>query len=175
MSDQQKFERIVEFYPAFDGRPPEKGGLAEWRTKGMKPYDGTDHTNYGIGGVNIKFVLKGSKGAIQFLIGTDWFPPHVQEQMFNRESFRSHYFSVQPDGWDVGYHSPVPMHDGQEVMAQDCEYLDHKPCYYDGSSLRADTWVKGILLKEGSGGVWKAMEKEYAVRFEGGEWNNGDL
>lgn len=175
MIDQQKFERIVKFSPAYDGRPPQKGGLKEWRTKNMEPDDGTDKTNYGIGSVQIRFVLKGPKGAIQFLVGTDWYPPHVQQATFdNPRAWRNTYFQIRPDGWDVGYHSLTPMYDGQNTVSDSCEYLDGKPCYYDGSSLRADTWVKEILLKEGSDGVWKAMEKEYVVRFEGGEWEKDD-
>ena len=172
MSDE-KFERIVEFSPAFDGRPPNAGGRQEWRTKTMKPDDGTDCTNYGIGGVKIRFVLKGEKGAIQFLIGTDWYPPHVQKASFDRGQQTS-CFRIRPDGWDVGYHSLTPMHEDQEPITDSCEYLDGKPCYYDGSSLRADKWVRNILLKEGSAGVWKAMEKEYTVRFEGGEFEADD-
>jgi hypothetical protein len=163
---ENKFERSVEFSPAFDGRPARNGGLKEWRTKTMKPDDGTDHTNYGIGGVTIRFLLKGEKGVIQFLISTDWYPPHVQKSRHESIDRHTDYFSIKPDGYDVGYHSPVPMYEGQETVSDSCEYLDGKPCYYDGSSLRADKWVKDILLKEGSGGVWKAMEEEYTHRFE---------
>jgi hypothetical protein len=162
----QKFKRIVEFSPAYDGRPSSEGGLKEWRTKSMKDDDGTDHTNYGVGSVQIRFVLKGKKGAIQFLIGTDWYPPHVQESMKFRLSQRApECVRPKPDGWDVGYHSLVPMYEGQEKMSDSCEYLDGKPCYYDGSSLRADEWVKDIFLKEGSDGIWLEMEKEYVARF----------
>jgi hypothetical protein len=171
----EKFEHIVEFSPAFDGRPVSMGGLKEWRTKTMRPDDGTDHTNYGVGGVEIRFVLKGEKGAIQFLIGTDWYPPHVQEEQRDKMyHIDSRFHSIQPSGWDVGYHSPVPLYEGQDNIMDDCPYLDGKPCYYDGSSLRADEWVKNILLKEGSDGIWKAMEEDYAERFGVSEVINGE-
>jgi hypothetical protein len=133
----------------------------------MRPDDGTDSTNYGIGGMQIRFLLKGEKGTIQFLIGTDWYPPHVQESMRSRFAQQDRQrFNPKPHGWDVGYHSLTPMYEGQETVSDSCEYLDGKPCYYDGSSLRADKWVKDIFLKEGSDGIWREMEKEYVYQFE---------
>lgn len=155
------FERIVTCSPAFDGRPASAGGLAEWRTPGMRPDDGTPHTNYGIGGVVITFILKGDAGAVQFKINTDWYPPHVQKVSHQREWLR-------PDGWDVGYHSPTPQYEGQEPIAEpgECPYVPEGcPCYYDGSGLRAEEWVKEYLLPGGSEAVWKALEEEYATLF----------
>lgn len=160
----KKFERIVEFEPAYDGRPASRGGRKEWRTKTMLPDDGTDKPNYGVEAVRIRFLLRGKRGVVQFLISTNWYPPHVQEEQkyaWHRDSLRE----VEPEGWDVGYHSLTPMYEGQERGSESCEYLDGKPCYYDGSSLRADEWVRDILLKEGSDGVWRAMEDEYEALF----------
>lgn len=160
------FIREIRMSPAYDGRPPSKGGLTEWRSPEMKPDDGTDKTNYGIGAVRITFYLKGPKGTIQFVLGTDWYPPHVQEERKGR-GLESLYSDVRPEGWDIGYHSPVPMYEGQTSISDACEWTDGKPCYYDGSSLRADEMVERVFLKEGSDGVWRELEKEYTARFGG--------
>jgi len=50
-------ERIIQFTPAYDKRP-----------------------KYGIHGVNLRFLLKGPKGAIQFLLFTNWMTPKVREE-----------------------------------------------------------------------------------------------
>ena len=65
-------------------------------------------------------------------------------------------------GADVGYHSPVPHYEGQICSQDSCSYLGGKPCYYDGSSLRAEEWVRDILIPKGSDGVWESLEQEYA-------------
>ena len=67
-------------------------------------------------------------------------------------------FAVEPA--DIGYHSPVPYYEGQEVIQQSCEYLNGKPCYYDGSSLNAVKYFD-IMVREGSEALWKALEKYY--------------
>ncbi len=139
------FERIIEFSPAFDKR------------------DDDPKKNYGIGAVKIRFVLKGKKGAIQFVVGTDWYLPHNQKEVGN--SIRG---GIKPDGWDVGYHSPKPIYEGQTSMGEACQYLDGRDCYYDGSGLRADEWVEKYLLRGGSDAVWRAIEREY-VRVFGSE------
>ncbi|MEN6429955.1 MAG: hypothetical protein ABFC80_03795 [Coriobacteriales bacterium] len=158
----EDFERIVELTPAYDGRPPSKGGRAEWRAEGMEPYD----SDYGIQGVTLRMVLKGEKGAVHFMAHTDWYPPHVQQELARKGESRylSPLLEFKPMGAEVDYHSPRPMYEGQEPFIESCEYLDGRPCYYGGSSLRAQEWVT-ILLKEGSDGVWKALEDEYRRLF----------
>lgn len=37
---------------------------------------------------------------------------------------------------DLGYHSPVPLYEGQEPIDDDCEVIGGT-CYYEGSSLPA--------------------------------------
>ena len=135
-----RFERITEFEPAFDKRDPDP------------------NKNYGIHGVEIRFVLVGREGAVHFVLYTDWFLPAVQEELGHGDK------PVRPHGVDVGYHSPRPMFSGQDAR-DSCSYLGGKPCYYDGSSLRADDWVKDVLLPHGSEGVWNALVDEYEAVF----------
>ena len=132
-------ERIVELSPAYDKRDPDP-------TK-----------NYGIHGVNLRMVLKGQRGAVQFLLYTGWQLPHV------RDEFKERAASVLPA--DVGYHSPVPMYEGQAEIAESCEYLDGRPCYYDGSSLAAERFFD-VLTHEGDAGVWRELERYYVETFE---------
>lgn len=166
--ERDEFIRITELTPAYDGRPTARGGRSEWRTPSMPPDDGTQSTDYGVGSVQIRMVLKGSKGAVQFVVGTDWYPPHVQEEFattYDRRSYFSPLLDRKPRGMDVGYHSPHPTYDGQIAITESCEYLGGRPCYYDGSTLRAEEWVE-TLLKEGSEGIWVLLEKEYRRVFE---------
>jgi len=153
-----EFERIVEISPAFDKR--------------------TDNpsTNCGIGSCNIKFVLKKNGKAIQFVFGTDWFLPETVVEYKAKGVPKN---DVEPfnlrgreecgvDGWDVSYHSPKPMYEGQTESKVDCCYIGTK-CYYDGSALHADE-NKEILIREGSEGIWKFLEKEYYERFPEEKW-----
>lgn len=136
------FERIVNVTPAFDKRHPDPS------------------KNYGIGACRIWFILKGPKGAVQFQIGTDWYLPEQQKELKNRPSI----YDIQPQGWDVGYHSYKPMYEGQDPMGE-CDVLGCT-CYYDGSSLRADDWVPEFLAG-GTEWLWPKLEAEYNSLFEG--------
>ena len=117
--------------------------------------------NYGIHGVDFKFLLKGKDATIQFLVYTNWQLPYVQREFDNKKPDTNYpYLSHKPTPADIGYHSAYPLWESQNISTEHCEYLDDKPCYYDGSSLNAERVFK-ILLKEGSEGVWKYMESYY--------------
>lgn len=142
------FERIVRVSPAWDKRDPDP------------------KKDYGVGACKITFVLKGAKGAVQFVIGTDWYLPHTQRKDRDwQHDYNTRFDKIAPTGWDVGYHSPVPMYEDQTKMGDDCEYVHGGTCYYDGSSLRADEWVPKFL-EGGTDWLWPALEQEYAARFE---------
>ena len=131
-------EKIVRFSPAYN--------------KGKE---------YGIGAVRICFVLKGELGAVQFLIGTDWYLPEDQKRVAAMPHLSWH--ETQPMGWDLGYHSPVPQYDEQGTMGA-CEYLDGKPCYYDGSTLNAEP-VRDKFLAGGDDAVWDELGQLYVRMF----------
>ena len=146
-----EFVRKVEFSPAYDKRHPDPS------------------KNYGIGGVNLRMVLVGAAGAVQFVLFTQWHLNHVAEEMrrgiVERGSVDDATLRAlfQPQPADVGYHSRKPRYEGQDVMSDDCEYLGC-PCYYDGSGIAA--WeVHQILLREGDKGVWKYLEDYYNEIF----------
>ena len=132
------FKRDVTFSPAYDMRP-----------------------KYGIHGVDIRFILQGPLGAVQFVMSTNWMLEHVQKELDQRTDRPR--FLDRPMGTDVGYHSPKPMYEGQTSM--DCDLIEGGQCYYDGSGLLADQWLREILIPEGSDGIWKALEKRYHETF----------
>lgn len=137
-------EKITQFMPAFDRRDP------------------NPDKNYGIHGVDLRMVLKGDKGAVQFVLFTNWQLPHVQEEQKSRMTPSNHIL-YEPIPADLGYHSLEPHYNGQEPR-NDCEYLNGKPCYYDGSGLNAEL-IYQVLLKEGSEGVWKELQEYYNQVF----------
>jgi hypothetical protein len=143
-------QRIVTFSPACDKRDPNPS------------------KNYGIHGVDLRFVLKGEKGAVQFVLYTMWQLPHVTKENASRRyeavGGDSHWME-RPTPADLGYHSLAPHYEGQTVIQESCEFLDGRPCYYDGSSLNAEP-VYHRLLAEGDAGVWSALEDYYRRVFE---------
>ena len=140
--------RWVEFTAAYDRRDP------------------NPNKSYGIHGVDMRFLLRGPKGVIQFVVATNWHLPEVQPLL--TDSWR-----LKPMPFDLGYHSPVPLYDGQTTVTDSCEYLGGRPCYYDGSTLAAEK-VFDRLLREGDAGVWAEMEETYEYHF-GEPWREGDV
>jgi hypothetical protein len=147
-----ELQRTVTFRAAFDKR------------------DDNPAKNYGIHGVEIRFVVKGPKGATQFLLYTNWQLPHVTAGMLDEQrwlsdpSWAKTLFMPMPA--DLGYHAYEPQYEGQTRMGQ-CDILDDAPggCFYDGSGLRAEG-VFERLLREGDAGVWAALEEEYHALFD---------
>lgn len=145
-----KFQRDIIIEPGFDRRnsDPKK--------------------NYGVHGCQVRFLLKGDLGTVQFLCFTDWLPKNVQEERMGKgttSSVTQEVVGEQPMGADLGYHSPKPMYKGQKVIDEKCAHLGGVPCYYDGSALAAER-IRDIMLERGSDGVWEAMETYYTATFE---------
>ena len=143
----EKFERIVKFRPAYDKR---NTGPAK---------------NYGIGSMDIFFILKGERGAVQFRVGTDWYTPNVQRNEQKTWNDISSGSDIKPKGYDLGYHSPTPMFDGHSPMPE-CSLME--PCYYDGSSLNAEAMIPDFL-EGGTNWLWGYLEDYYRSRFVGDE------
>lgn len=138
-----KFERITEILPAWDKR------------------NNDPKLDYGIHCCDLRMVLKGPKGAVQFVMATGWHLPTVKETVP-----ADIYKTIYPLAMDIGYHSPKPMYEGQDRMSSECPYLGGD-CYYDGSGVEADRVMNDILIAEGSEAVWKYLEEYYARQFEG--------
>jgi len=146
-------KKTITFSPAFDKR------------------NSNPSKNYGIHGVEIRFVLKAELGAVQFVLATNWQLPHVQKEFDAKQpDSRFPYMFHSPMPHDIGYHSYKPMYEGQEQISDSCEYLDGKPCYYGGSALNAERYFD-ILKAEGDEGLWKALEQYYKDVFIVGDYD----
>lgn len=123
--------------------------------------------NYGIHGLDVWFILKGPKGAVQFAVTFPVYLPHVEREYLGK--FIDWNSRKEIMGFDVGYHSPKPMYEGQRPMKGKCQHLGRSRCYYDGSGLRAMEWAKEIFAVKGAHPedlLWKKLEEEYELRFE---------
>jgi hypothetical protein len=120
--------------------------MGEFRRE-IKWEPGYDRRSEGMGQhcLSVRFLLKGEKGTIQFLLMTSWY-------------LDGSYGKPLPA--DVGCHSLTPQHEGQRLQREACEALDGRPCYYDGSGLAADK-VFERLVREGEEGVWDELERFY--------------
>lgn len=136
------FEKEIQFNPAWDKRhdDPEK--------------------DYGIGSATMYWILKGDKGAITFNCALGWYLPHVEAEHGDVDCFKRM-------AYDIGYHSPKPMYEGQKPMKGHCAVIGCE-CYYDGSTLNAEPYLEA-LIAEGGKMVWKMMEQEYERRFNDSE------
>ena len=137
------FEKIIQFMPAFDKRSPDP------------------KRNYGVGAMKILFILKGELGATQFVFSTGCLLKHVQDEFWNNCHDRK-YNPFEWNGFDIGYHSPKPMYEGQTEM--DCDLIDGGKCYYDGTSLGASEFAPEFVAK-GEDAVWKKLKEVYEDRF----------
>lgn len=149
----RKFERIVRFEMPFDKRSNIPG------------------KDYGIGAMRIWFILKGSKGAVQVLIGTQFFlPATVNEYNRDRRNLLKTYDGKDQkpfECWDVGFHSISRPSYLEKSDKMSCEINDCGYCYYDGSSLRGrDDKIAQLFMEKGTDGIFDYLEKNYKETFK---------
>lgn len=139
-------ERIVTMTGAFDKRhsDPKK--------------------NYGIHGMEIRFVLKGPAGAVQFVVYTQIHLEHVAKEQWAKRNEPYAFKMSRPMGVDIGYHAPTPHYEGQTEM--ECDLLPGGKCYYDGTSLGAENFMP-TFIAGGSDAVWRMLEEKYHTLFSG--------
>lgn len=104
--------------------------------------------------------LIGPNGAIQFKTMLGWMLPEIQAEL---NSGGAGDIMGKPFPYDLGYHSPVPVYEGQMTTPGECPILNGI-CYYGGSSLRADD-VFNTLVRGGSEALWTYLDGEYEARF----------
>lgn len=106
---------------------------------------------HGVHGMDIRFLLRGPNGAIQFVMTTGWVPGDR-----GVDPTVAHLF---PMGMDLGYHAHSPQRDDHVQDRRECPYLDGRPCFYDGSPLNAEPVLKAFITR-GDVAVWEAL-REY--------------
>jgi hypothetical protein len=120
------------------------------------------HPKYDGQKTEIRMVLQGDKGAVQFVCCAP------RPAGTSKANFLQTLPSLTVEGWDVGYHDTKPHYDGQTAteFTADwvCPYVPAgSPCYYDGSGLRAHMWVDRILKPGGTRAIWRALRGEYRI------------
>jgi hypothetical protein len=121
--------------------------------------------NYGIHGMDVWFVLKGPKGAVQFMFTVQAYLPHVKAE-FDAKDQRS-VIGDMFIGCDLGYHALEPQYEGQRPLGK-CDLFPGRECYYDGSSSIAYEWARELFATRGSRLepiVWQRLEQEYEDQF----------
>lgn len=149
----RELERITLFRPAYDKRHKDP------------------NKNYGIHGMDCVMVLKGKKGAVHFVWYTGIMLPETINEQIKKRGLSAFVYEhsgepMYPMGADVGYHSPKPLYDWQkdDFKNENCEWLNGKPCYTDGSALRAEKFME-TLIREGSEKIWEMLEEDYKEYF----------
>lgn len=142
---------------------PQFRRVTEWTPAYNKIAEG-----YGRHGMDLRFVLVGEKGAIQFLLFTQWL---TSEDRYDNEhgglrcpDGRRRKDESQPSPADLGYHAKAPQYEDQQPMERECEYTGGA-CYYDGSGLNAED-VFDVFTDEGEEAMWKLLEGVYYTQFE---------
>ena len=138
--------RKLEISPAYDKRP-----------------------KYGQHCVDMRWLVQGRHGSVQFLLFTGWYPAIIPtpdkrwQELTGVIRLGPH---DAPMAADLGYHSRVPRYEDQMLMDKECPYLEPPgPCYYDGSGLNARR-IFSILVHKGGEAVWEALEEYYRKTFE---------
>ncbi len=130
----------VDFLKAFDRRHPDPA------------------KNYGMHGVETRFYAIGEGRTVQLVIYTNWMLSDVESDgdgyPFRRRGWHDGIL-CQPMPADLGYHSAVPMYEGQDKMDK-CEFIPGG-CYYDGSGLNAYKPTQ-ILVREGGDALWAFLD-----------------
>lgn len=120
---------------------------------------------------SLQFIMEGARGVVVFTLWTQWSPDMIDPVI---EMPLPTVNIMPPLPADVGYHTTVPMYDGQKGR-EDCEFLPGRTCYYDGSTLAAGSMFT-TLLTEGSPGVWRRLAEYYDEVFaKGGTGGIGEV
>lgn len=110
---------------------------------------------YGVHGMEIRFLLRGPKGVTQFAMNTGWIPGEKGVSPTLADYF--------PSGSDLGYHAIEPQYDREMEQIggrESCPFLDGKPCFYDGSGLQAEP-VLADFIQRGEVAVWEALRERH--------------
>ena len=66
---------------------------------------------------------------------------------------------------DVGVHHKTHVEGWTHIPAVTCACTGHDECWYEGSGLLAEKWLK-VLKSDGSDAIWKLMEDYYKYNFK---------
>lgn len=138
---------------------------------------GYDHVGTQVGGgrhgMNIRWLLHGEHGTVQFLIYSGWLPTWVEnpedswgprvrpDRPLPMPNGGSRPSLMGPMAADLGYHWRTPLWQDSDSGRDNCDALrGGGRCWYDGSGLNAEP-VFAKLLTEGGEAVWAEMSAYY--------------
>lgn len=102
----------------------------------------------------LRMTVAGPLGAVELMVLTGWTLDWKQHS------------GQSPMAESLGVHSPTPHSDDDPgSYCEKCEYLDGRPCWVQGSGLRADEFFQ-TLVEKGSDALWEKLENEYTRQFE---------
>ncbi len=133
----QALTKTIEVIPGWDRREQDKG----------------------FHGCEVLFILRGQAGVLTFASGTDWSPMSVQQKHMNGAQ-RTNIVGVQPVAMDFVYHSFRPSSLPEKNRHNNCPYATDGICYTHISHDVA-VYLRDVLLKEGSDGVWRELRQRY--------------
>lgn len=107
---------------------------------------------HGVQGMDIRFLLRGPKGAAGFLMTSGWVP--------GEKGVNPSVATLFPMAMDVSYHAHSPQHDGHEQATAKCPYLDGQRCFSSGSFLAADPILEAFIVR-GETVVWEALRERH--------------
>ena len=131
--------------------------------KSCRPGSGGSHGKHG---ADLCFYVKGSRGAIQFILNIGLLPQSCRESKIGSRIFDTGG-GLNPV--DLGIHSKKPLYDDQKVTRTSCEFCDDLPCYYDGSGINAYDALYA-MANGGDEALWEFLEGYYRSVFHGFEY-----
>lgn len=141
-----EFRREIRFEPGYDYREEDRG----------KPTG----QQRGCHGLNMRWLLHGQDGTIQFLVYTMWLPSWVKEGPWGPRVDDGRRAEFRPMAADLGRHWDRVLGDPVWETQDKCDVRPSGHCFYDGSGLNAEP-LFAKLLTEGHEAVWAEMESYY--------------
>lgn len=108
--------------------------------------------NFGIHGVHIYFSVEKDQKGITFSVSTGWHLPHI-----DRTGWQD--FMEEPMAFGVDYHKPHGSED--DYYTEHCEITGGK-CWGGGSACLGEEFL-AVLVEQGSDGLFKRMERQFAL------------
>lgn len=153
-------KRRIVFIPAFDRTDPDP------------------KKNYGVGCLDLRFLVEGDKGVVEFHLLTQWYLKHVMKRRFKslkedvlarKEDFLIENF-LDPYPADLCYYSPVRLSEDDSDWKNGVSYLGDKPCFYgykytDDNGFVAKEVAYWILVEHGDEALWKYLEEYHKEVF----------
>ena len=142
--------------------------------------DPDPYKNYGVHDIDMKFLVFGDKGIVEFELSTNWYLPHVMERRL--QSMKRNVFLAKKDFLLMTWISPKPLdicYWSLERLSEDDTFFDkgldyvfdHKPCFYgyryerEEDGLWTTDYVYNQFLLRGDIAIWEYLENYYRETF----------